>query len=111
MYRQLLLRGGAILSFFAYMLLCADGTYYVGHTDDLERRIAEHHEGGKCVHTSDRQPVRLVWSAECSTRDGAKAIEGRVKNWSRAKKAALAHGDFEGLHQAAKKKWDRAQRP
>ena len=33
--------------FFTYMLQCADGFYYVGHTDDLEKRLAEHEEGGK----------------------------------------------------------------
>ena len=29
------------MSFATYMLHCADGKYYVGHTDDLERRIAQ----------------------------------------------------------------------
>ena len=31
--------------FFVYMLRCADGSYYVGHTDELERRIGEHLAG------------------------------------------------------------------
>jgi len=33
------------MSFWAYMLRCADGSYYVGHTDDLERRIGMHADG------------------------------------------------------------------
>ena len=28
--------------FFVYLLECADGSYYVGHTDDLARRMAQH---------------------------------------------------------------------
>lgn len=28
--------------FVTYMLRCADGSYYLGHTDELEKRIAEH---------------------------------------------------------------------
>ena len=25
--------------FFVYMLRCSDGSYYIGHTDELERRV------------------------------------------------------------------------
>ncbi len=28
--------------FFTYMLRCSDGSYYVGHTDEIERRMAQH---------------------------------------------------------------------
>ena len=31
--------------FCVYVLSCADGALYIGHTDDLERRIAEHQSG------------------------------------------------------------------
>ena len=92
--------------FFAYMLHCADGSYYVGHTDDLERRILEHTGGGggKGAYTEIRRPVQLIWSQEFATREEALAAELRIKNWNRAKKQALARGDFEGLSKAAKKK-------
>ena len=90
--------------FFAYMLLCADQSYYTGHTDDLENRIAQHHEGGVSGYTSTRRPVRFVWSQEFPTREEALAAELRIKNWSRAKKEALIAGDFAAVSQAAKKK-------
>ncbi len=90
--------------FVAYMLRCADESYYVGHTDDLEKRVLEHQAGGKCAYTERRRPVRLVWSQEFATRAEALAAELRVKNWSRAKKEALAQGDFVQLSTAAKKK-------
>ena len=32
------------MSFHTYMLRCADGSYYVGHTDDLEARIGAQDE-------------------------------------------------------------------
>jgi predicted GIY-YIG superfamily endonuclease len=39
-------------AFFVYnVLCCANGSYYVGYTDDLEKRVAEHAEGGKCSYT------------------------------------------------------------
>jgi predicted GIY-YIG superfamily endonuclease len=90
--------------FFAYMLRCADGSYYVGHTDDLERRVLEHAEGGKCAYTESRRPVQLVWSQEFASREEAVAAEMQIKDWSRAKKQALISGDFAALSRAAKKK-------
>jgi putative endonuclease len=90
--------------FFAYMLRSADESYYVGHTDDLEKRVLEHQEGGTCAYTATRLPVRLVWSQEFATRQEALAPELRIKNWSRAKKQALASGDFNELRTGAKKK-------
>ncbi|WP_246047908.1 GIY-YIG nuclease family protein [Hankyongella ginsenosidimutans] len=33
------------MSFWVYILQCADGSYYTGHTDDLDRRLAEHDNG------------------------------------------------------------------
>ena len=90
--------------FFAYVLCCSDGSYYVGHTDDLARRVAEHNEGGKCRYTSGRRPVSLVWSQEFPTREEAKAAENQIKKWSRAKKQALVRRDFDLLQERAKKR-------
>ncbi len=97
--------------FFVYMLLCADGTYYVGQTDDLEARYAQHQEGGKCAYTTIRRPVELVWSETLPTREEAKLAERRVKKWSQAKKAALVRGDFGAVSVAARKRdWDEYER-
>jgi putative endonuclease len=91
--------------FFAYMLRCADGAYYVGHTDDLEKRVSEHQEGGKCAYTERRRPVQLIWSEEFATREDALAAELQIKKWSRIKKEALASGAVEELRRAARKDW------
>ena len=54
--------------FWVYILSCADGSYYTGHTDNLESRIAQH-QAGECEgYTATRLPVELVWSQECVTR-------------------------------------------
>ena len=31
-----------MMSFWVYMLRCSDDSYYTGHTDDLQGRIAQH---------------------------------------------------------------------
>ena len=82
------------MSFWTYMLHCADRSFYVGHTDDLERRIAEHHHGEMAGYTATRRPVTLVWSDEFPSRYEALQAERQIKGWSRAKKLALIRGDW-----------------
>ena len=48
------------MSFYAYMLRCSDGSYYIGHTDALERRIAQHQHGELPGYTHNRRPVTLI---------------------------------------------------
>lgn len=91
--------------FFAYILRCSDGSYYVGHTDEVERRLAEHETGAGSGYTASRQPVQLVWFQEFPTREEAKAAEVQLKKWSRRKKEALIGGQMEELRAAARKDW------
>ena len=86
------------MAFHTYMLRCADGSYYVGHTDELNARISAHQTGSLGGYTETRRPVLLVWSQEFPDREQAFAAERRVKGWSRAKKEALVRGDWEGVH-------------
>jgi putative endonuclease len=81
--------------FHCYILKCADGSYYVGHTDDMEKRLAEHQSGVYPGYTYRRRPVALLWNDAFQTRDDAKAAEKQIKGWSRAKREALARGDWE----------------
>ena len=83
--------------FFVFMLRCADGSYYIGHTDDLEHRIAQHTAGEIPGYTHERRPVELVWSQETASRDEALAAERRIKGWARAKKEALMRSDWKGI--------------
>ena len=81
------------LPFVLYMLRCADGAYYVGHTDDLAATLAQHRQGTRDEYTAKRLPVELAWSAPFADRDTAFAAERRLKGWSRAKREALIAGD------------------
>ena len=81
--------------FFTYMLRCADDSYYVGHTDNIEKRLSEHQSGEGCEWTSNRLPVELVWLQEFVSREEARVAEYRIKGWSRAKKEALIKNDWE----------------
>ena len=82
------------MTFWAYMLHCADRSFYVGHTDDLEHRIAQHISGQAGGYTSIRLPVKLVWCDEFPSRYEALCAERQIKGWSRGKKMALIRGDW-----------------
>lgn len=86
------------------MLQCADQSYYIGHTDDLEKRIAEHESGALKGYTSIRRPVRVVFTQEFPSREEALATELQIKGWSRKKKQALTSGDWTEISALARRR-------
>lgn len=83
------------MSFWVYILHCADGSYYTGHTDNLEKRIYEHTIGAIAgCYTFKRRPLELVFSQEFKTREEALSSEQQIKGWSRKKKEAMMRGDW-----------------
>ncbi len=91
--------------FYVYMLECSDKSYYVGHTDNLEKRLAEHAEG-LSSYTSKRLPVKIIYVESFQTRDEAFAAERKIKGWSRKKKEALIIRDFKFVKDYSKKKFN-----
>lgn len=92
------------MSFWIYILRCSDDSYYTGHTDNLEKRIAEHQAGEVEGYASTRLPVVLVFSQEFSSREEALVCERQIKGWSRKKKEALMCGDWAEVSRLAGKK-------
>lgn len=90
--------------FWAYILHCVDNSYYTGHTDDLERRLAQHNLGTLPCYTRKRRPLRLVYSQEFETRIEALSAERQIKGWSRAKKEALSAKDWKAVGRLARGK-------
>ena len=94
------------MSFWVYILRCRDNSYYTGHTDDLEKRTAEHQTGEVEGYTSTRLPVTLVFADKFPTREEALARERQIKGWPRSKKEAMMRGDWAEVSRLA-----RADRP
>jgi predicted GIY-YIG superfamily endonuclease len=95
---------------WVYMLLCSDGTYYVGCTTNLDNRIAQHQEGTYPGYTCARRPVKLVWVADFPDIFQAIEVERKLKGWSRKKKEALIRDDFEAIHNLAQSQEMRERR-
>lgn len=91
------------MAFWVYILRCADNSYYTGHTDNLERRIAQHNQGCfPTCYTFKRRPLALVFSQEFVTREEALATEQQIKGWGRKKKEAMMNGDWSEVSRLAK---------
>jgi putative endonuclease len=86
------------------MLLCADRSFYTGITNDVEFRLGQHETGHdpRC-YTFKRRPVKLVHCADFHNVDEAIAWEKQLKGWSRAKKVAFISGNFDLVHDLAKR--------
>ena len=65
-----------------YVLENAGGRFYIGHTDDLDRRLAEHNDPGrsKSKYTRKHGPWQLVWSQQQPTRADAMKRERFIKS-------------------------------
>jgi len=100
------------VSTFLYILLCADGSYYVGIArTNLERRIAEHNNGDYAGYTVSRRPVKLVFSQEFQRLADAIVAERQVKGWRREKEEALIRGEHHLLPMLASRAARLAVRP
>ena len=84
---------------WTYLLQCADGSFYVGSTWNLELRVSEHNLGLGSAYTRrrGRRPVRLAWAAEFARIDDAFRFEKQVQGWGRAKRIALIEGRLDDL--------------
>jgi predicted GIY-YIG superfamily endonuclease len=89
--------------YFVYILLCDKDFFYVGLTDDLERRLRDH-RFGYSPFTRRFKDIELVYSEKHNKRSQAESREKQVKGWSSVKKKALIAGDKEGLRRLSKSK-------
>ena len=86
-----------------YILQCSDGSFYVGHTKDVQQRLAAHNTGQGADYTKTRRPAVLVYSEPHPSQAEAMAREKQLKKWSKAKKLTLIASDAEKLHTLAKR--------
>jgi putative endonuclease len=77
-------------TYFVYLLLCADITYYAGVNTDLDRRVREHNGLKKGArYTKTRRPVKLAYYESCENRSLAQKREYELRTLSHSQKEAL----------------------
>jgi len=77
--------------FHVYMLECADGSFYTGYTNDLDKRVVLHNKGGGSKYVKTRLPATLVFCKPYKYYKLAILEERRLKKLSRAQKETIVN--------------------
>ena len=77
------------MSWFVYMLRCADDSLYIGMTDDLDKRVAAHNAGTGAKYTRGRGPLEPVYVEEQPDKSAALRREIAIKRLHRQEKLDL----------------------
>ncbi len=90
------------MSWFVYILRCADHSLYCGTTTDLIRSVEAHYSGIGARYTRSRLPAQLVWFAQTQSKSEAFKEEFRIKRLHKAEKEFLvaSQGSTENIRLA-----------
>ena len=89
------------MAWHVYILFCDKKTFYVGLTDNLERRLTQH-KRKESFYTKKFSDLELVFKEKYSLRWQAEKREQQIKKWSVAKKKALIKGNKDLLKKLSK---------
>ncbi|MGD0994254.1 MAG: GIY-YIG nuclease family protein [Candidatus Bathyarchaeia archaeon] len=79
------------MSFYVYILLCSDGSFYTGYTKDLDARTKLHQNGKGAKYTKAHKPQRLAYFELFDSRSNAIKREKEVKKLSHQQKICLVN--------------------
>ena len=65
-------------AYYVYVLQNLEGKFYIGITDDVNRRIEDHNDG-RSRWTKSRGPWALVWQSQNLSLGDARKLENLLK--------------------------------
>lgn len=74
---------------FIYILLCEDGSFYTGATNNLEKRFDDHKNGQGGAYTRSHKAIKIIHSESFLTKSEALKRESQIKSWSRENKIKI----------------------
>ena len=77
------------MSFYVYILLCIDGSFYTGYTKDIDARIKLHQNGKGAKYTKAHKPRAVAYIEPCDSRSKAMKREREIKKLSHQQKLDL----------------------
>lgn len=76
--------------FYTYILECSDGTFYIGSTNNLEKRLHQHNNLKSGAHyTKIRRPVIIKHIEKFETYSESRKRECEIKKMTRKDKSSL----------------------
>ena len=77
------------MTYYVYILLCEDGSYYTGYAKDPKYRFEQHKKGVGARYTKLRKPEKIVYTEKFDSRSGAIKREREIKSFSHSQKQRL----------------------
>lgn len=77
------------MSFYVYILLCMDGSFYTGYTKDLDERTKQHENGKGAKYTKTHKPQKLTYVELFNSRSQAMKRERTIKKLTHQQKHDL----------------------
>jgi putative endonuclease len=77
------------MSFYVYILLCMDGSFYTGYTNDLQERTRQHENGKGAKYTKSHRPQKVAYVEVFGSRSSAMKREKAIKKLSHQQKREL----------------------
>lgn len=74
---------------FVYILLCENGSFYIGIALDPKKRLLVHQKGKGALYTKIYKPIAIVYIEQLATQIEAMKRERELKTWPRKKKEEL----------------------
>ena len=78
-----------VCPYYVYILLCDDGSYYTGYSNNPTHRFGEHVSGRGAKYTRMHKPSRMVYLQGHDTRIDAMRRERKIKTLTHAGKQRL----------------------
>ena len=75
--------------FYTYIVRCANGMYYIGSTNNLEKRIERHNKGHGAKSVRGKLPIKLVYTKKYRYYKNALHAERNLKKLTRSQKEKL----------------------
>ena len=76
-------------SWWVYIVICSDNSFYTGITNNIRKRIETHNSGRGAKYTQNSLPVKLIYSECFKNRVDAGKREYQIKQLSRIEKENL----------------------
>ncbi len=72
--------------YFVYILLCSDGSFYTGSSNNPQKRFLDHQNGKGGAYTRSHKPLKLIYTETLPDKSSALKREAKIKSWNRQKK-------------------------
>jgi putative endonuclease len=72
--------------YFVYILLCSDGSFYTGISNNLEQRFLDHKKGKGGAYTRSHKPIKIIYREQLPDKSSALKREAQIKSWSHHQK-------------------------